>query len=132
MALEKLTERGVRLARMRASVALLYSIVYEEMQTKKRPPRQPVRHLWWPRDDMAIYELRDGNPPADVDRPAHLKGYRLEIDLGLVPRDVREEIKRTLLQAQSSAETPLDLTKMVGGYGFVNSLRRVKGPGPLS
>lgn len=39
-----------------------------------------VKHLWFPHDDHHEYELRDGNPPGDADRPKHLRGYRLHVD----------------------------------------------------
>ena len=39
-----------------------------------------VRHLWFPENEVNIYQVRDGNPPADRDRPKHLRGYRLEVD----------------------------------------------------
>jgi len=31
------------------------------------------RHLWFPKDDTAIYELREGNAPPNSARPTHLK-----------------------------------------------------------
>lgn len=55
-----------------------------------------VKHLWWPRNDWREYSMRRGNPPPDRDRPKHLRGLRIEIDIsaGKLP----ETITRTLLQ----------------------------------
>lgn len=48
---------------------------------KGNGPDLGVKHLWFPDDNLDRYGLRDGNPPADVDRPKHMRGLRLEIDL---------------------------------------------------
>lgn len=53
----------------------------------------PVRHVWFPKNDITKYELRTGNPPADQDRPEHLRGLNLVIDIGVVPPDVWEAVK---------------------------------------
>lgn len=59
-----------------------------------RDRRQPkhVYHLWWPTAaEPETYELRQGNPPSDWDRPAHLRRLDLEVDLtGDIPNDVQE------------------------------------------
>ncbi len=59
-----------------------------------RERRKPatVYHLWWPHADQpGTYELRTGNPPADCDRPLHLRRLALDIDLvGDIPSDVRD------------------------------------------
>lgn len=40
-----------------------------------------VKYLWFPEDDMRAYEARDGNPPPDAERPKHMRGLNLVIDL---------------------------------------------------
>ena len=40
----------------------------------------PSRHVWFPEDNVNSYELRDGNPPSDTDRPKHLRRYKLALD----------------------------------------------------
>ena len=56
-----------------------------------------VYHLWFPeRGNMERYQLRTGNPPADVDRPDHLKGKDLVIDLTTVPDGMMDRIKERL------------------------------------
>jgi hypothetical protein len=60
-------------------------------------PDMSVNHLWFPEDNVNHYALRTGNPPSDRDRPKHLRGYRIEIDITSIPesvRDVIEEQKR--------------------------------------
>jgi hypothetical protein len=40
-----------------------------------------VKHVWFPENRASMYELRDGNPPADQDRPKYLRGIDLSLDL---------------------------------------------------
>lgn len=49
-----------------------------------------MRHIWFPSRDLNVYEMRMGNPPADIDRPPHLRGLRLEIDATYIPDWLRE------------------------------------------
>lgn len=47
------------------------------------------KHLWFPENDLRIYEMRDGNAPPDSSRPQHLRGMELAIDIrdpGVVSR----------------------------------------------
>lgn len=52
-----------------------------------------VRHLWFPEENLDLYIMRKGNPPADDDRPNHLKGLRLHIDPEKVPDWIVEYVK---------------------------------------
>jgi hypothetical protein len=51
---------------------------------RKMAAHQPidltVGHLWFPTDNIQVYEYRKGNPPSPSDRPKHMKHLRLEID----------------------------------------------------
>ncbi len=44
------------------------------------PDKKP-KHLWFPGNDVNVYEMREGNAPADQDRPKHLRGYKLHVDI---------------------------------------------------
>jgi hypothetical protein len=54
----------------------------------------PVQYLWYATDDMCKVEIRDGNPPADRDRPKHLKGVQLVLDYDNAP----EVLKRLCME----------------------------------
>ena len=53
-----------------------------------------IQHLWYHKlphkdgIDLDHYELRDGNPPSDIDRPKYLRGLDLEIDITKIPDDI--------------------------------------------
>lgn len=71
-----------------------------------------VLHLWFPEDDIRVYELRDGNPPADSRRPRHLKGLKLEVDAkaGIPPRILAQIRASPTMSAafDSSVQASLD------------------------
>lgn len=46
-----------------------------------RPQDRSVKHIWFPTPDPRVIEMRQGNPPPDSERPAHLKGKWLVIDI---------------------------------------------------
>jgi hypothetical protein len=78
-----------------------------------------IYHLWFPRDDYAEYELRKGNPPADVERPAHLKRRNLVIDLELCPQDAwdfvcdYEQHRKQRLSELSMKHKPKDVPRII-------------------
>lgn len=43
--------------------------------------RWGVAHIWFPEPYADHYELRDGNPPADSQRPKHMRGLKLHLDI---------------------------------------------------
>lgn len=55
-----------------------------------------VRHLWFPEPNTQNRLLRDGNPPADCDRPKHLRGMNLVIDLDDIPPEVWDSAREKL------------------------------------
>jgi len=60
------------------------------------------RHIWFTHDDINSYESRRGNAPADVDRPKHLKGYNLVLDVTVLPETLQKEIRT--IEAKREAE----------------------------
>ncbi len=57
-------------------------------------PDLSIHHIWFPEDNMDKYELRAGNPPADADRPPHLRGLDLEIDIVIWPKRIVDLLKQ--------------------------------------
>jgi len=55
-------------------------------------PDYSVNHLWFPDDNVNHYELRKGNPPSNRDRPKHLHGFSIEIDVLCIPERVQDLI----------------------------------------
>lgn len=50
-------------------------------------------HLWFPdRDNVNQVELRFGNPPPDVDRPKHLRGLELVVDITAWPKSLTDRM----------------------------------------
>jgi hypothetical protein len=43
------------------------------------------QHLWFKDKNLNSYELRDGNPPSDSERPMWARGLKLEIDYKQLP-----------------------------------------------
>jgi len=52
-----------------------------------------VRYLWFPDNNVNNYELRDGNPPSDTDRPKHMRRFELVCDIDHIPKRVHDIIK---------------------------------------
>ena len=61
------------------------------LQAGEDPSKMEQKYLWFPRDDVEAYELRDGNAPGNSDRPAHLRFLELWMD----PK-VNQEVKNFL------------------------------------
>lgn len=78
--------------------AVLMQLLVSAVRAEVRKP--PVRHLWFPRASTRAYDLRDGNPPSDTDRPKHLRGLRLELDLGELPPSLVEQVNALIVQRQ--------------------------------
>lgn len=52
-----------------------------------------MRHIWFPSPSDKAYSLREGNPPADCDRPWWLRRKRLEVDCTEIPDWLREAVR---------------------------------------
>lgn len=103
-----LSQWEIDVVRMRVIKARVDHMVFMKMNHNVAPDLK-TKHLWFPEDNVNIYELREGNPPADKDRPKHMRGLRLEIDVenlpprivdalaerGVVIEDVQEIMKNT-------------------------------------
>lgn len=72
-----------------------------------------VKHLWFPHDRLDEYELRAGNPPTDIDRPNHLRGLRLEIDLTTVPETIKDRLRRN---GKSNIAEAISIVENVGDF----------------
>ena len=55
-------------------------------------PDYTVNHLWFPENNVNHYELRKGNPPSNSDRPKHLHGFSIEVDVLCIPERVQDLI----------------------------------------
>jgi hypothetical protein len=76
-----LTQDAIDLERAKVILNILEGIIrHDEWDTLKKP-----RYLWWRSRKIEDYELRDGNPPSNTDRPVWLRHRRLELDLGIIP-----------------------------------------------
>lgn len=74
----------LRVLRRMANTAQMYT------RFGMQPDRWPVNHLWFPTPNVNDRELRRGNPPPDSERPKHLRGVALELDLNAgLPETVR-------------------------------------------
>lgn len=78
-------------ARIRVINALIQRM-YDDARKGAKVELTPC-HLWFPDDNANKYQLRTGNPPADVDRPKHLQRFRLEIDVVNWPQTIIDELK---------------------------------------
>lgn len=119
------TRRGVEKARIRVTFACLISAV----ERGERHP--PVRHLWFPEDRISLYHLRDGNPPADQDRPPHLRGHRLAIDIGEIPQDVWDAVKAQRAQARKMVARPTRMVEVIDDPLIVDHVNRIEDKGLL-
>ncbi len=79
----------VRLRVMLAFADTQKRIIREGGEPDKRP-----KHVWFPEDNVNAYELRTGNAPADGERPAHLRGYDLHMDIwsGELPKTIKHRL----------------------------------------
>lgn len=86
--------------------------------------KPPVRHLWFPEPRLTKRELRDGNPPADVDRPPWLKGVYLVVDVGEIPQDVWDEIKAQRREARKGTSEPTRIVDVVDDPALIDAIER--------
>lgn len=76
--------------------AVISTIKTELARAKKyqRPVDFSVCHLWFPTNNINAIEFRKGNPPADADRPKHLRGFRLEVDILNPPQRIQDLLEK--------------------------------------
>lgn len=118
-------QREVDIVRIRVLASCLATAV---MNGEKKVP---VRHLWFPEERVTYYRLRDGNPPADVDRPKHLRGLRLEIDIGEIPEAVADAVKARLAKAIADRNEPTSIIKLVKDPDVIDAVSREARKGTL-
>ena len=82
----------VDLVILRAMAAIIET--EESRQARGHPPRHPVYHLWFPENDLRVYELRKGNPPPATERPRHLRSIDLVVDITHLPRRIKDMIRK--------------------------------------
>lgn len=99
---EHLTLNQSRVDEVRLRVMRAWAQTNIEWIEAGKTPDLRVRHVWFPKNDVNQYSLRRGNPPSDTDRPKHMRGLRLEIDLE--SRKLPETIVERL-EAQRLRET---------------------------
>lgn len=90
----RLSQREIDFVRMRVISSLIEEyLAWLQGGDDKDGSPVSVRHLWFPENNVNSYELRDGNPPPDADRPKHMRRFRLECDIEDIPRAVHNLIK---------------------------------------
>lgn len=117
---QPITRKNLEQTRIRVTFACLLAAV------EKGQRKLPVRHLWFPEDNANKYSLRDGNPPADVDRPKHLKGRRLVIDLGVIPREVWVAVKKQRQQAKRGTAEPTRMVEVMDNPLIIEHVKRIE------
>ncbi len=98
---KKKLERGelkheIDIARRNAAAMLL-------LKYAKRSKFDVPVHWVWMSETGAEYELRQGNPPSDQDRPRHLQGLDLWVDVGQIPFGLMKAVQ-TLSQRSGSMD----------------------------
>lgn len=78
---ERFTQDAVDLERGKVMLNLIEGIVKHQKHHEFKDPH----YLWWNTRKLWDYELRDGNPPGNSDRPEFMRHIRLELDLSIVP-----------------------------------------------
>lgn len=60
----------------------------------KEPDIQTIRHLWFPENNVNNIHLREGRPPPDSERPKHMRGFEIVVDLMHIPQSIVDEMWR--------------------------------------
>jgi hypothetical protein len=115
--LHRIDQLAVDKVRMRVLPFSILRAINKKMIGPENKP--PIRHFWFPEDDDRNYQLKMGNPPPDSQRPAHLRGLKLEQDLGIITPEVAMAFMNRLQQAmQDDEEDRLIVVPTLGGiYG---------------
>ena len=109
----KLNQQVIDIVRLRVDVARKQQAVIDQNRilTKK--------YLWFPKNDCDKYELRDGNPPADVDRPKWLRGYKLWLTDGEIDTKTWDAYNHWWKKRQSSQHKPRNAQeRLVADHNF--------------
>jgi len=114
---ENFTQREIDLVRTRVMhFAIAQEVArcmreYQQKGTLDTPNLTGVSHVWFPEPNVNVYELRRGNPPADVkeDRPEHLRRKELVLDFDAIePGHWVKAVDRlkTLMMSKYKREVP--------------------------
>lgn len=74
-----------------------------------------IQYLWFPENDIRKMEVREGNPPADQDRPKHMQRMQLVMDHKAAPAELHH-----LMQATAKKMRDIHKKQLQGG----NKIRR--------
>ncbi len=88
-----LDQEKIDIERMMAVIQVIKSELARAESTQT-PVNFGVRHLWFPKNNVNIIELRDGNPPADADRPKHLRRFDITVDILNPPQRIQDLLER--------------------------------------
>lgn len=100
-----LTQMRIDVEKMHANVSILSS-----MMAAENPDLDKVWHIWFPTDNVNDYELREGPPPPDIERPKHLRNFNLVVDPLVMPASVIDRFKEAGIPL-SDGRTALEQTR---------------------
>lgn len=94
----KLTHERVEEIRNRIAGNLVVSILRANLK------EWPLHHLWFPRNTVNCYELRPGKPPPDYERPKHMRGFKIAIEIKpWVVEQFRKQFEQLTNEGETSA-----------------------------
>jgi hypothetical protein len=64
-----------------------------EAGTRSEPDLETIHYLWFPENNVNSWVVKVGHPPPDSERPKHLRGFDLVVDLMNIPQRIRDELK---------------------------------------
>jgi hypothetical protein len=68
--------------------------IMKRRERGEMPDLHEIKHLWFPKPSFDAVQCKKGNAPADVERPKHLKGLNLAVDLWEWPGRCEAALKR--------------------------------------
>lgn len=87
----ELDQLQIDFVRMRVLHSVLNT--YVDRAKRNEDPKVEIKHIWFPKNNVNNYELKSGLPPVDKDRPKHLRGWKLEIDVFNWPERIVDILK---------------------------------------
>ena len=93
---------------------------------KSDKPVPGVKHIW-PHDELFLaYELRDGNPPSDSDRPKWLRGVSIVVDV----KEIVSRASQALIRDMRADGSHRDIDAKTAEF-LVQDLIQDKTPDPV-
>jgi hypothetical protein len=65
-----------------------------EEGTRKEPDLTSIWHLWFPENNVNNWVVRPGKPPPDSERPKHMRGFDLVVDVMNIPQRIVDELRK--------------------------------------